>query len=504
MRKGATDEEEPRRLPLVASPGSRGATVSTSGGTFNQRKEAQLINAFAEPDPNTNYIMVRKRPGYTANYTTGFVAGNHAKGMYYYAPISNLALSIVQGNTPVSTIYLGNIVLGGATFQFSPIMCKFQAIPAPVPLVVMGNGTGGAVIAPYYTNGLVITQIVDPNFPLNTVPGFSYLDGTLYVMTNRGYIYGSRNTDDPTVWDPLNVIRAQAESDLAVALSKQLSYVVAIKQWTTEFFYDAGNVLGSPLSPVQGAILQWGCVDANTVQEIDNLILFVSMNRTSSPQVVLLEDLHIRVVSIPSVDRILNMMGNTTGGTQFRSFVFKLGGHRFYVLTIFLSTFNVNYTDITLAYDIDTDLWQRWTDANGGYWPVVASTTDSQGNKLLQSNIDANVFTMNEASVYPSDNGSVVPVDIYTPNYDGAIDRSKMLSMMRINSDVTNGSILQMRYSDDDFQNWSNFQTFDLSIERPFVTDLGSFYRRAFHFRHQCNTDFRIKSVDLQLDIGTL
>jgi hypothetical protein len=75
---------------------------------------------------------------------------------------------------------------------------------------------------------------------------------------------------------------------------------------------------------------------------------------------------------------------------------------------------------------------------------------------------------------------------------------------MRFNADQTDGSVLYVRASEDDYQTWSNFRKVDLSKKRPILTGLGTFYRRAYHFRHYCNTKFRIRSVDLQMDIGTL
>jgi hypothetical protein len=102
------------------------------------------------------------------------------------------------------------------------------------------------------------------------------------------------------------------------------------------------------------------------------------------------------------------------------------------------------------------------------------------------------------------DLGILFPVDIYTPNFDAGVDRIKYLSQMRINADQTPGSLLQVRCSDNDYQSWDNFRTIDLSRTRPILNDEGSFYRRAYHFRHYANTAFRIRSCDLQMDIGTL
>lgn len=490
MRKGATDEEEPRRLPLVVSPGSRGSSYTLGATTFASRQEAQLVNAFAEKDLNSDYYMVRKRPGYLLNYSVLYVGGDAPLGMYFYPPVTGFPVSILTNK-----VFNGSTQIPGTLAGGTGNMMRFQGIPTASPLLLIGNGSSSLATAPSFTDGIVLTQIVDVNFPSSTLPGFAYLDGTIYVMTPKGFIYGSKNTDDPTTWDPLNFIKAQAEPDNAVVLAKQLSYVVAVKKWTTEFFYDAGNPTGSPLSPVQGALLFWGCVNADTLQDIDDMLIWVATNKHSSPRVIILQDLHVRIVSTASIDRYLNA---TISGHNYRALTMKIGGHSFYILTV------RGFYNFTLVYDIGEDLWSIWTDANGSYWPIVASTTDGSGNCLLQSAVDGKIFKQEESSIFPNDNGVVVPVDIYTPNYDGKIDRAKMLSMLRVNSDVTTGSVLQMRYSDDDYQNWSNFQTFDLGIERPFVTDLGTFYRRAFHFRHQCNTDFRIKSIDLQMDIGTL
>jgi hypothetical protein len=116
-----------------------------------------------------------------------------------------------------------------------------------------------------------------------------------------------------------------------------------------------------------------------------------------------------------------------------------------------------------------------------------------------------NVYQMDGDYVYPTDFGHVVPVDIYTPNFDAGADRIKYLSQMRFNADQTPGSILYVSSSDNDYGSFSRTaRRVDLGRQRPILNDEGSFYRRAYHFRHYANTGLRIRSVDLQMDIGTL
>jgi hypothetical protein len=75
---------------------------------------------------------------------------------------------------------------------------------------------------------------------------------------------------------------------------------------------------------------------------------------------------------------------------------------------------------------------------------------------------------------------------------------------MYFNADQQAGSKLQIRCSDDDYQTWTNFREVNLGNKQPVLTNCGTFIRRAWHMRHQGNVPLRIKSVGLQVDLGTL
>jgi hypothetical protein len=365
-------------------------------------------------------------------------------------------------------------------------------VPNTTPYLVFSQGWGQPTYWIQPTSNSP-TAITDSNFPATTVPGIVYLDGTTYVMDNKSNIWGSANLNDPTVWSALNVIQAVNEPDQPVALAKQLTYVVALKSTTTQFFYDAGNATGSPLSPVPGALVTYGCLSADTLQEIDGLLLWVTSSKTQASQVILLEALQPRIVSTPAIDRFMDL-GQFA---QFTSFAFKHMGHRLYGIT------NIT-NNLTMVYDIDQKLWYQWTDVNGNYYPYFAITNDPTGARICQGVANGQVSLLDADYVYPTDSGVIVPVDIYAPNYDAGVDRLKYLSQMRFNADQTPGSNLLVRATEDDYQTWSAYRTVDLGQEFPLLNDEGSFYRRAYNFRHQAATGLRIKSVDLQMDIGTL
>lgn len=84
----------------------------------------------------------------------------------------------------------------------------------------------------YYFNGTVVAKISDSDYPATTVRGIAYLDGTYYVMTPNGEIFGS-GINTPTSWTALNKIVAQMEPDAGVCLARLLNYLVAFGAYTT-------------------------------------------------------------------------------------------------------------------------------------------------------------------------------------------------------------------------------------------------------------------------------
>jgi hypothetical protein len=492
----------PKRLPLYSPLQTR-----TSLAPFT--KDSRLYNGYAEFDRITEGYKIFKRPGLGSTVVAS--SGKLAAGLGLYTEsgtanvfsVFGTSLSIFSsGSPPVLTTAL--TVDGTAPYAFVTVGPAINTSR----YVVLGNGAAAYYIL--FDSGpplhrQTFAQITDPNFPTTFVPGWCTLDGFLYVMDPSGNIWGTLGPNNPTVWSSTNVIVADSNSDLGVALAKQLNYLIAFKQYTTQVFYDAGNPSpGSPLSSVPDAQLPLGCLVASSIGQIDNTLLWVTSNETISPQVVQMDNLTPKIVSTPDVDRILdNVFWPGNPNNSVRAWVLKHAGHRFYVL-------NLIANNITLAYDLDQKGWYIWTDFQGNFWPIVSlaffpPSFGSEGVHLAQHATNGNVYPLDGDYSFPTDFGNIFPVDIYTPNFDGGTSRRKHLGAMYFNVDKTPGNLLQSRYSDDDYTSWSNFRTVDLSDPKPRLTDEGTFnFRRAYHFRHAKATALRLASIDLQLDIGTL
>ena len=464
----AESVEIPKRLPLVVMPENRGETVDY---------DSRLVNCFMERKEQEVHIY--ERPGLDES-TRPPAADATGRGIYNWKG----TIYSIFGDR----FYVGTVATGGVVDTTNGVY-RFSQSLGGTPRLQMGNG----VEAYNYDAGAGLVNISDADFPSAFVKGWAYLDGTTYVMTAAAAIQGS-DINDPVNWDPLNTLTAQIEPDQGKAMAKQLVYVVALKEWTTEIFYDAANSSGSPLGAVQGAKIDFGCAHQDSVQDVNGILCWLSANREAGLQVVSLQRMKAEVVSTPAIDRLLQ---NADIDTVY-SWQLKVGTHRFYVLTL-------KDDNLTLAYDLTQKFWHQWTDADGNYFPIVSSTFSNSHQTLLQHESNGRIYIADMG--YATDDGGLIQVDIYTPNFDGGTRRRKVMGLLEVVGDQQAGSILQVRTNDQDYnpKAWSTFRTFDMSQPRPFISDMGTFVRRVHNFRHRCPVRMpRLQAVEMQLDIGTL
>lgn len=460
----------PPRLPLVVSIRNRDRTL---------QKDSRLVNCYLETSAEGD-IWIYGRPG-LAEYSTS--PPGPGQGAYNW---KGDVFFILNG-----TLYKNGVTVPGVLDQTGGAY-RFSQILGATPKLVFGNG-----VKTYAYNGTSISadlHSIDVDFPLITVKGIVYLNGATYVMDRNGVIWGSvvNSVDQPGDWSALNFIAAQIEPDDGVALAKQLVYVVAFGQWSTEVFFDAGNPQGSPLGNVQGSKISYGCANADSVREIDDRLFWVSSTRSAGVQVSMMDQLNHQIISTKNVDRILQ----SSTLANIISSQLKIDGHSFYILTL-------KDVNTTLVYDLVEGEWHVWTDTNGNYFPISDYTyTGNPKKHLFQHESNGKVYYV--STDYNTDAGSKIIRDIFTPIFDANTRRRKQLNIMEFIGDETPGSVLYVRYSDDDFKTWSNFRGINLNQKKPMLTGCGTFTKRAYHFRHWADCRFRMQAVDVQYDLGTL
>jgi len=475
----AKASQVPIRIPLVISPENRDTSTA---------KDARLVNCYVEVDHDRNVNLFR-RPGMkqwgVPPLTTAAGMGAYWwNGSVYSIFAGKLYKNLAQVATGLDTT--------GGVYSFSSIM-------GSDPKLVMQNG-----IAAYaYDDTALLTgplHTIDANYPQYTCKGIAYLDGYTFVLQHffgtqitPAVIWGSvvNHVDGATDWDPLDFITAQMTPDSGVYLAKQLVYVVCLKEWSTEFFYDAGNATGSPLAAAMNLRLSYGCATQDSVQTIADVLFWVSNNREASNQVVMVDKAQLQVISTPEIDRLLRDVDLSA----VYSWHVKIDGHSFYVLTF-------KNNNLTIAYDINQNRWDQWTDNNGNYVPIVCSTRNQAGQTILQHETNGALYY--SSTDYLDDNGVMIPITCITPRWDGGTSRRKQASMLNFVGDVSPGCLMSVQVSDDDYMSWSQPRMVDFSQRFPNLMKCGTFRRRAWKFQVNNNLPWRMSAMELQFDIGTL
>lgn len=462
-------------LPLIAPIGARYESLTV---------DSKMVNAFAEQGVSEGQFFVYKRPGFD---TQTSVAAGTGLGCYYW----NGFFYAVVGTTlyKFSSLLVAPTTIGAVN---GASKYSFTSCLGATPRLFLSNGTAAYTVSTADVLVNVTAAITgQAGFPASGtwLPTVVNVNGYITLVDIMSNIWTSA-LNNPATW-PGNVGIAQIEADRPVALFKQISYLLCIKQFYTEAFYDAAATPW-PYGRVDGAKMNYGCIDDRTICDVGGDVIWVAQTREGNVTVVIVSALKATPISTPPVERILAAADYS--GTVY-SWVAKVDGHRFYGVTI------VN-SNITLVYDLTSRLWSQWTDPSGNYLPYSASSIGVT-NKVVFQHRSNGSFLHLDIGVF-RDNSVVFPVDIYTPNFDGGTRSEKALTKLSIFADQVAGSTVQLRYSDDDYVTWTDAGSVDLSTSDPFWADLGSFKKRAFRFTHSANTVLRVQKVEPIISKGSL
>lgn len=483
---------EPMRIPLAIQPSNRGQYAGAVS------KDAKLVNGYLEKDPSTGEMWTRKRGGMKDQ---GAAAGTNGRGIYVWNGINY----VIDGGQLYSMSVLSTPVFsakGAVDGTFGTRYVWSTALKGTTPYIYFSNAVGA-----YWFDGTTLTAASGANFPAMGGRGFSvFLDGTLYVLGTDNYIYGSAIYDLTTWTDTTNKILCAEAGDLAYAIMRHGNYIIAFKRYSTDAYWDAGNPTGSPLQVLQGAHSDIGLTRAYTLATVADDLFWVGQERGGGIHVYRMTNLRITKISNPAVDRLLRAMVTYN---NCRAYPLTFGGNRFYVISQIDTGGSYPNGDITLAYCVETGTWSEFQDQAGAPFEfedgvasyVVRSDGTETGETYLIRSSDGHVVYFDQ-DAYTDYDGQFA-LDVVTPVMDGKTLFNKTNARADLIADQVSAGSVDLRWSDDDYQNWSKYQTMDLSQEVPSVRGLGSFSKRAFQLHHKQDTHFRAKYLDLYLDKGT-
>lgn len=287
------------------------------------------------------------------------------------------------------------------------------------------------------------TQITDVDMPGNNgqslIRGGVSLDGFFFVGDIDGKIHNCA-VDALTTWAALDFLTAEREADVGVYLGKHRDHVVYIGTGSIEFFYNAANTSGSPLSRRNDIYYNVGCYHPNTVLELGDKIYFIGRNADGDSGLYVLDNFSLAKVSDNTI------ISNYIKGLEYAEPDISAATNlqQDVYLAPFNSADNGQFLILTMpnngtfAMHLETGVWAKWylggtPDNNGGItdwedpkiFPLTASLNRPGANSvepnryLLLNGLVSSEFIPTGVNVY-SNNSYDVSAEIDGSPEDGS------------------------------------------------------------------------------------
>lgn len=446
------------------SGGSVNTFTITSGGSKYSSDPALTIaappsgsTATASASTTTSTTLTWEAKGYTNSAGAWESSTDYAIGQQ---------IAVTVG----SVQYLFAVSVGGTTGSSQPAWS-----------VTLGQSTVDNTVT-----WSCLGEFRDDSPPKYHKPSLAFLDGALYLILRKvdgnesADIYNS-DVDNPYSWNPINYIVAEQFPDNLRALARQNNMLVAFGDDSTEFFYDAGNVAGSPLARNTSYTLQVGIAAPDAIYQNEKFCLFVGQSQSGGRAAWLLDGFVPKKVSDEYIERILDAEG--TDIIDATGYGLRTNGHLFYV---------INLTTKTLVYDLEERMWHEWSGID-----CVAMTDDDSGKAILQHATNGKLYYLDPT--IGTDDGENILMEVFTTKYDFDTMNIKGMQSLNIVSDrVGTDTTIDIRWSDDDYRTWSDWRTLNFN-PRAFFCGLGSFRRRAFNIQYSGGLPARFEALEFDL-----
>jgi hypothetical protein len=344
--------------------------------------DSRMVNLFPEivPEGGKEPAFLNRAPGLRllANMGDGPIRGMWQFNGYGY---------VVSGNVLYKVDSL---------FRSSPIG-TVSGSPGPVSMSDNGTQLFVACNGPSYIyNSLTLEfkQIDDPDFPGAVTVG--YLNGYfVFNEPNSQRIWITQLLDGTSI-DPLDFASAEGSPDGLVSLLISHREAWLFGTNSVEVWYDSGAA-DFPLTPVQGAFNEIGCIAAFSVAKLDNGIFWLGADARGRGIVYRASGYTAARVSTHAVEWQIQQYGTLSDAIAY---TYQQDGHAFYVL-IFPSA------NTTWVYDVATSAWhERAAFVNGSFTRHRSNCQMSFSNEIVVGDHEVGNIYAFDLDVY-SDNGDV-------------------------------------------------------------------------------------------------
>lgn len=515
-----------QRVPIVTSLDPE----SVSNNTIAFGAESQNIIYDRYPDGRT---YATQRPSLRiaqdpANFTG---INSNGRGVYFWDRVNTLVIvndpSVEFGyGQPIGTIGSGK----------DPVY--FVETPQYLVILDPENNQGWTIDVNSPTS---VVAIDDVDFPplqtpaLQLAGGGAYIDGFLFVATTDGNIWNS-NINDARAWTATDFIGASREEDVGTFVTKHHDNIVYIGSKTTEFFFNGGNAVGSPLSRRQDISYRTGASDRKSVSVIGDTIMMIASDRQSTNGLYEIKDFRLTKRSSFSIDRSLSLLGID----QDFDFILAnavIDDHFLTFITAVEDDGSPGWVPIkTQIFDSSTSLWTQFainlnnisqfpvisvadklvgternielllTDGNvlevAG--PLTPIDTDASGAYFEEDYLVNNEDYVATVGTFQSAN---IQMSITLQETDFGVDTLKFLHSLWVvgtflsNNNFSDQTDIDVSWTDDHYNTFNNPRQLDIATIRK-LTRLGRFRRRAFKMDYSGSNTLRIEALEFNVGVS--
>jgi hypothetical protein len=244
-------------------------------------------------------------------------------------------------------------------------------------------------------------QITDENFPGAVT--VAYIDN-LFVFNepNSQRIYSVDTVDPvtatyiyPLVFNALDVSSADGSPDGVVAINVDHRQMWVFGTDSVEVWYNAG-LANFPLTPVQGAFNEIGCVAPYSIAKLDNALFWLGTDARGQGIVYKNNGYTGIRISTHAIEYAIAQYGNISDAVAY---TYQQEGHAFYVLTF-------PSASKTWVYDVSVQAWHERASGNEGQYRHRSNCQCNFGGTIIVGDFEnGNIYSF-DLDVY-ADNGQI-------------------------------------------------------------------------------------------------
>jgi len=274
---------------------------------------------------------------------------------------------------------------------------KLGDVSGTGPVSIADNGTqiffacnGPSYIYNEVTN--VFQQITDIDFPGAKTVG--YLDGYFVFNEPTGQQIWVTSLLDGLSVDPLDFASAEGSPDGLVAVNINNREAWLFGSDSVEVWYDAG-LADFPLTRIQGAFSEVGCVAAYSIAKLDNSLFWLGTDARGQGIVYRTAGYNAQRVSTHAIEYAIAQYADISTAVAYS---YQQEGHAFYVLS---------FAEATWVFDVATSAWHERAGFEAGEFTRHRSNCQCNfgGTIIVGDYENGNIYAF-DLDVY-ADNGEI-------------------------------------------------------------------------------------------------